>query len=241
MTQPLRVLAATMLVALVASACGGHGTATRNAAHGSEGTSPGTEGGGGNDPPIDASAVPSGSGPTNATNASEANLASDHFSEDDMKTFVYAFDEAATLTAETATLTKTVQSLSASLAARDETSAKSYAEHLLAQAEELEGVATDAGHRLQPLRPSDETLVQARKDGLVTFDLAAQYAATATGVAEAALALDADAAASVARQATSLLDTDGHLTSAYAALTNELEAWASDNPSAAAKAISLYA
>ena len=28
-----------------------------------------------------------------------------------MKTFVYAFDEAATLTAETATLTKTVQSL----------------------------------------------------------------------------------------------------------------------------------
>ena len=158
-----------------------------------------------------------------------------------MRTFVYAFDDAANLTAETAALTKTAQSVSASLIVRDYDAAKSYALQMLGQANDLEASATVASDRLRSLGPTDDTLIRARKDGLVTFELAAEYAAAGTDMAEAALVVDAGAAPSVGRQASSILDTTGQLTSSYAALTDELESWASANPSAAARAIALYA
>jgi hypothetical protein len=234
MIRASRLLPAATLIALAAAACGGHAAAPPNDAEALGVASPGP-GGGYSGPSADPYATPIGS------RAAPAYVLQDTFTEDDMKTFVYAFDDAATLAAETTVITKTAQSLSASVTARNYDAAKSYAQQLLGQAIELEGSAATASDRLRPLGPSDGTLIQARKDGLVTFDLAAEYAAAATDLAEAGLALDARAAASVARQASSLLGTTGQLTSSYAALTNQLEGWASANPSAAAKAIAEYA
>jgi hypothetical protein len=234
MIRASRLLAATMLVAVAAGACGGGGAATREGVEAQGATSAGTEGGR-SVPPVDPSTTPGGVGTT------PTDLLPNASTQDDMKTFVYAFYDAANLTAESAALTETAQSLSASVAARDYDAAKSFAQQMLGQANQLESSARAASDRLRLLGPGDGTLIRARKDGLATFDLTAEYAATATDLAEAALALDATAAASVTRQALSLLGTADELTSWYPALTNELESWASANPSAAAKAIVLYA
>jgi hypothetical protein len=230
MTRAFRSLTTAGLVVLAASACGGHGGTVGDGSQALDAPSPVGSWG------------PAGPYTTpGAPGTAPAVLLPDPSTQDDMKTFVYAFNDAANLAAETAALTKTAQSLWASIIARDYDSAESFGGGMLSQANALQGTATAAGDRLRPLGPADGALVQARGDGLVTFDLAAGYASAATDLAEAALALDAAEAASVIREASSLLGAADRLASSFIALTTELESWASANPSAAARAISLYA
>jgi hypothetical protein len=224
------VLPLTLFLAMAATGCGGDRASDTN---GPAVPVDANQAGAGS-PSIDPSATANGSAPSPSSLANT-------FTRDDMKTFVYGFEDSANLSAQAVALMTSTQSLSASLMAGDQEGGRTSARQVLDQANGLEESATAAGDRLRPLGPTDHTLIQARKDGLATFELTADYAGAATDVAEAVLAQEGKAPASIARQASSLLGTGGELTSAYAALTNELESWASANPSAAAKAIALYA
>ncbi len=162
------------------------------------------------------------------------------FTDDDLKTYGYAFADEATLADDLSAVTAALSALQTDVWARDVSGAEADANELLAGASRLDADATAATRRMEPVAPSDPDLQRVRGDALSAFGLTEEYAGTAVSLANAATSLDLHELASVAQQAIDLAGTSGQLTASYADLSSELAAFAQANPQAAAKALAAY-
>ena len=221
------------------SGVAGDGSSTSPAADPSTGD-PGTGGGSnGGSPSGSNGGSPSGSnGSPSGSNGSSGS--GGQFSTEDLKTYGYAFDDEATLAIDLDQVAASSEKLSADALAKNVSAAEADASSLLSEAKRTEGDAGSATDRMQPRKPSDPDLQTIRTDALSAFGLTERYAQTAVDLADAALSLNLQELASVAQQAASLAGTGAELTTSYTDLTNELAAWASANPAAAAKALAQY-
>ncbi|HYT29655.1 MAG TPA: hypothetical protein VEN82_02685 [Actinomycetota bacterium] len=208
------------------SGVAGDGSSTSPAADPSTGD-PGTGGG-------------SNGSPSGSNGSSGSNDSGGQFSTEDLKTYGYAFDDEATLAIDLDQVAASSEKLYAGALAKNVSAAEADASTLLSEAKRTEGDAGSATDRMQPRKPSDPDLQKIRTDALSAFGLTEQYAQTAVDLADAALSLNLQELASVAQQAASLAGTGAELTTSYTDLTNELAAWASANPAAAAKALAQY-
>lgn len=159
---------------------------------------------------------------------------------EDERTFAYGTTDLAQLTKDTAALQGDASALSDALTARNTSDAKKAATAMESDATELSRDAKDAKKRMQPMRPSNAELVDAREACLTVYSLAGSYADTALSVADAVrAAIPAQLAASMS-QASALVGTGQQLSSSISLAEKTLEAWARANPKEAAQALAKY-
>ncbi len=246
-----RGLAIAAVAGLLAAGCAGHGAATLDRASnpaaglggaggaGGAGGQVTTPGGGGSTGVPPTGTTPSNRPPTDSPPPAGGGGASG-FTQDDLKTYAYAFSDEATLAAALGTTSGEIVALEADLQARNVQAAEADAGRLLTDAKAIDADAGDATARMQPLGPADGDLRRIRTDALEAFGLTEDYAGTTVALAEAAMNLDMQEIAKILQQAASLQGTASQLTASYQSLSSELAAFAEADPQAAALAMATY-